>query len=189
MYYHAEPQTTCIVITAPLVCATDLLCLGARKMRRCCGRSANRIRRKGANPSRWPPITSPIGMLKKSMHDRIQKLGKTVSFHPFASSKQYLTQFVNDPQRTNFSNSKNKRNAIKQRAFFSSTIKEISDRFQGTIFLYFLAIWIPFVPVAIRRGCSADLLINILLCILGWIPGVIHAWYIISKTERIPGSM
>ncbi|KAH5299587.1 plasma membrane proteolipid 3 family protein [Parastagonospora nodorum] len=59
----------------------------------------------------------------------------------------------------------------------------------GTILLYFLAIWLPFLPVAIRRGCSADLFINILLCCLGWIPGIIHAWYIISKTERHPGSM
>ncbi|OAL43521.1 hypothetical protein IQ07DRAFT_491326, partial [Pyrenochaeta sp. DS3sAY3a] len=53
-----------------------------------------------------------------------------------------------------------------------------------TILLYFLAIWVPFVPVALRRGCSADLFINICLCVLGWIPGVIHAWYIISKTEK-----
>ncbi|KAB2108521.1 hypothetical protein AG0111_0g3573 [Alternaria gaisen] len=55
-----------------------------------------------------------------------------------------------------------------------------------TILLYFLAIWIPFLPVAIKRGCAADLFINIALCILGWIPGVIHAWYIISKTEKVP---
>ncbi|KAF2850123.1 UPF0057-domain-containing protein, partial [Plenodomus tracheiphilus IPT5] len=53
----------------------------------------------------------------------------------------------------------------------------------ATICTYFLAIWLPFVAVFLRRGCSADLLINILLDCLGWIPGVIHAWYIISKTE------
>ncbi|PNP59041.1 hypothetical protein THARTR1_01289 [Trichoderma harzianum] len=29
--------------------------------------------------------------------------------------------------------------------------------------------------------CSADSLINILLCILGFIPGLLHAWYIIAK--------
>jgi uncharacterized membrane protein YqaE (UPF0057 family) len=65
----------------------------------------------------------------------------------------------------------------------------ISNSLQGTVLLYFLAIWLPFLPVAMRRGCSADLLINIMLCILGWIPGVIHAWYIISKTEKHPASM
>jgi hypothetical protein len=79
MHHHAEPQTTRIVITAPLVCATCLRCLGVRKMRRCCNRSTNRIRRKGADPSRRPPIASPIGMLKKLMHDRIHKLGETVN--------------------------------------------------------------------------------------------------------------
>ncbi|KAF1959996.1 hypothetical protein CC80DRAFT_544449 [Byssothecium circinans] len=57
------------------------------------------------------------------------------------------------------------------------------------ILLYFLAIWVPFVPVFLKRGCGADLLINICLCVLGWIPGIVHAWYIISKSEKVPGSM
>ncbi|KAK0444540.1 uncharacterized protein EV420DRAFT_1277488 [Desarmillaria tabescens] len=35
----------------------------------------------------------------------------------------------------------------------------------------------------LERGCSADFWINIALCVLGWIPGIIHAWYIISKSE------
>lgn len=40
----------------------------------------------------------------------------------------------------------------------------------------------PPLPVWIRRGmCSMDSLINILLCILGFIPGLIHSWYIIAK--------
>merc|ERR1712169_28768 len=51
------------------------------------------------------------------------------------------------------------------------------------VLLYFLALFLPPVPVFIKRGCGADLLINIALDFLGWIPGVIHAWYIISKTE------
>jgi len=29
--------------------------------------------------------------------------------------------------------------------------------------------------------CSADSLINICLCMLGYIPGLLHAWYIIAK--------
>ncbi|KAG4430578.1 hypothetical protein IFR05_013939 [Cadophora sp. M221] len=39
--------------------------------------------------------------------------------------------------------------------------------------LYFLAVLVPFLPVFFKTGCSCDLLINILLCCLGWIPGVI----------------
>jgi len=45
----------------------------------------------------------------------------------------------------------------------------------------FVAIFIPPLGVFLERGCGADLLINILLTILGWIPGVIHALYIILK--------
>ena len=34
----------------------------------------------------------------------------------------------------------------------------------------------------IKRGiCSGDSLINLLLCCLGYIPGLIHAWYIIAQ--------
>ncbi|KAK5625017.1 hypothetical protein RRF57_000733 [Xylaria bambusicola] len=37
-------------------------------------------------------------------------------------------------------------------------------------------------PVWVKCGlCSADSIINILLCFLGYIPGLFHAWYIIAK--------
>jgi len=43
------------------------------------------------------------------------------------------------------------------------------------------AFFIPPLGVFLERGCGADFLINILLTILGWIPGIIHALYIILK--------
>lgn len=43
-------------------------------------------------------------------------------------------------------------------------------------------IQVPPIPVLIKRGfCSADFWINILLCILGVIPGILHCYYIIAK--------
>lgn len=52
----------------------------------------------------------------------------------------------------------------------------------GDIFLGLLAIIFPPIAVWVKRGlCSADSFINILLCCLGFIPGLIHAWYIIAK--------
>ncbi|KAI9667650.1 MAG: hypothetical protein M1821_000467 [Bathelium mastoideum] len=49
------------------------------------------------------------------------------------------------------------------------------------IFLAILAILFPPLAVWIKSGiCSADSLINIALCCLGYFPGLIHAWYIIS---------
>ncbi|KAL7806832.1 hypothetical protein V8C44DRAFT_338412 [Trichoderma aethiopicum] len=55
------------------------------------------------------------------------------------------------------------------------------------IFLGVLAILFPPLPVWVKRGiCSADSLINILLCILGFIPGLLHAWYIIAKFPEPP---
>lgn len=41
--------------------------------------------------------------------------------------------------------------------------------------------------VWVKRGiCSADSIINILLCCLGFIPGLFHAWYIIAKFPEPP---
>jgi Proteolipid membrane potential modulator len=34
------------------------------------------------------------------------------------------------------------------------------------------------VGVFLERGCGSDLLINILLTVLGYIPGIIHALYV-----------
>ncbi|KAI0171800.1 hypothetical protein GGR52DRAFT_547717 [Hypoxylon sp. FL1284] len=50
------------------------------------------------------------------------------------------------------------------------------------LFLGLLAILFPPLPVWVKCGlCSADSVINILLCVLGYIPGLLHSWYIISK--------
>lgn len=49
-------------------------------------------------------------------------------------------------------------------------------------FLALLAILFPPIAVWVKRGiCSADSLINIALCCLGFLPGLLHAWYIINK--------
>lgn len=45
------------------------------------------------------------------------------------------------------------------------------------------AVILPPLGVFLERGCGADLLINILLTILGYIPGIIHALYV--RTEQI----
>ncbi len=49
-----------------------------------------------------------------------------------------------------------------------------STPLQSDVCLYFLAIFLPPLAVFFKRGCNADFLINILLSILGWIPGVLR---------------
>ncbi|KAI8054125.1 plasma membrane proteolipid 3 [Syncephalis plumigaleata] len=43
------------------------------------------------------------------------------------------------------------------------------------------AVIFPPLGVLFERGCGCDLLINIGLTLLGYIPGIIHACYIIVK--------
>ncbi|KAI9229723.1 MAG: hypothetical protein DHS80DRAFT_29519 [Piptocephalis tieghemiana] len=42
-----------------------------------------------------------------------------------------------------------------------------------------LTLLLPPLAVFIKRGIRLDFWINLLLTILGWFPGVIHAWIII----------
>jgi uncharacterized membrane protein YqaE (UPF0057 family) len=51
-----------------------------------------------------------------------------------------------------------------------------------------LGILIPPVGVFLTYGISVTLLINILLTVLGWLPGVIHALWAISKHEEKYGA-
>ncbi len=46
------------------------------------------------------------------------------------------------------------------------------------------AIVLPPVGVFLTTGVGSALLINILLTLLGWVPGVIHALWIISKQSE-----
>ncbi|ORX60700.1 UPF0057-domain-containing protein [Hesseltinella vesiculosa] len=48
-------------------------------------------------------------------------------------------------------------------------------------FKFVLAIIMPPLGVFAEKGCTSALCVNILLTILGWIPGVIHAFYIILR--------
>ncbi|KAI8953197.1 hypothetical protein F4801DRAFT_576655 [Xylaria longipes] len=45
-----------------------------------------------------------------------------------------------------------------------------------------LAVVLPPLGVFLERGCGGDFLINILLTILGYFPGIIHALYVSSPT-------
>ncbi|OJD12455.1 hypothetical protein AJ78_06951 [Emergomyces pasteurianus Ep9510] len=49
-------------------------------------------------------------------------------------------------------------------------------------FLAIIAVLFPPIAVWVKVGiCSADSLINIALLVLGYVPGLLHAWYIILK--------
>jgi uncharacterized membrane protein YqaE (UPF0057 family) len=49
------------------------------------------------------------------------------------------------------------------------------------LLLIILAIIIPFVAVLIKKGAGKDFVINIILCIFFWLPGIIHALWVVTK--------
>ena len=50
-----------------------------------------------------------------------------------------------------------------------------------SILIIIISILLPPLAVAMTKGLGKDFIINLLLTILGWLPGVIHAFYVNSK--------
>ncbi|HEX2464103.1 MAG TPA: YqaE/Pmp3 family membrane protein [Thermoanaerobaculia bacterium] len=48
-----------------------------------------------------------------------------------------------------------------------------------------LAVFLPPVAVLLRAGFGLQLLLSIILTIIGWIPGVIHALWVLSSRSRV----
>ncbi|KAK9459116.1 uncharacterized protein V1516DRAFT_555596 [Lipomyces oligophaga] len=44
-----------------------------------------------------------------------------------------------------------------------------------------LAFILPPLGVFLEVGCNGDLLLNVILTILGWFPGILHAIYVIFR--------
>jgi len=62
----------------------------------------------------------------------------------------------------------------------SDNKKEIDKESQDVLCLI-LAIFLPPLGVLLKRGLDIQLVINLLLTLFGWFPGIIHALYIILK--------
>jgi len=53
---------------------------------------------------------------------------------------------------------------------------------------FIVAVIFPPLAVGILDGCSCSLLIDVILTILGWLPGVIYAFYVICRDGGRLGS-
>ncbi|OQV19791.1 hypothetical protein BV898_06063 [Hypsibius exemplaris] len=52
------------------------------------------------------------------------------------------------------------------------------------IIKFIAAVFLPPLGVFLETGCDNNFIINVLLTCLFWVPGIIHAFYIILKTAR-----
>lgn len=46
-----------------------------------------------------------------------------------------------------------------------------------------IALLLPPIPVAVRTGFSAHLILNVIFLILAWIPAILHAWYVLLRYD------
>ena len=49
------------------------------------------------------------------------------------------------------------------------------------VVLIILAILLPPIAVFLKKGAGKDLIINIVLCLLFYLPGVVHAIWLVTK--------
>ena len=50
-----------------------------------------------------------------------------------------------------------------------------------SILMILLPFLFPPVPVALKEGIGTQLLLNVLLTLIGWLPGVIHAFWVQTR--------
>ena len=56
-----------------------------------------------------------------------------------------------------------------------------NDSFLGDLFRIIVAVILPPLGVLLEVGLTKHVWINILLTLLGWLPGIIHAVWVISR--------
>jgi uncharacterized membrane protein YqaE (UPF0057 family) len=68
---------------------------------------------------------------------------------------------------------------------FAQTFLPLSMGVLVTIVLLIVAIFLPPLAVFFRVGIRGPFWLNIILTILGWLPGIVHAWYVVlTKRHR-----
>lgn len=58
----------------------------------------------------------------------------------------------------------------------------VSDVSENQLLLVIIAILLPPVAVLIKSGLGLAFILNLVLCLLFYIPGLIHALYVVLKT-------
>lgn len=57
----------------------------------------------------------------------------------------------------------------------------MADLTEQKLLLVIIAILLPPLAVGLKEGIGLHLILNIVLCILFWIPGLLHALYIVLR--------
>ena len=50
-----------------------------------------------------------------------------------------------------------------------------------SLLMILLTIFLPPVAVAVKEGIGLQFLLNVLLTLIGWLPGVVHAFWVASR--------
>ncbi|KNC84161.1 hypothetical protein SARC_03617 [Sphaeroforma arctica JP610] len=71
--------------------------------------------------------------------------------------------------------------AYKSFSQHTQTNKQTNNMDLNQILLIVLAIFLPPVAVLMHEGCNGTFALNCLFCLLAWLPGIVHALYVITQ--------
>ncbi len=57
----------------------------------------------------------------------------------------------------------------------------MSNVTSNSLLMVIIAILLPPLAVLLKKGVGMDLIINIVLCIFFWVPGIIHGVWVITR--------
>lgn len=57
----------------------------------------------------------------------------------------------------------------------------MADLSEQKLLLVIIAILIPRLAVGLKEGIGLHLILNIVLCLLFWLPGLLHALYVVLR--------
>jgi uncharacterized membrane protein YqaE (UPF0057 family) len=63
----------------------------------------------------------------------------------------------------------------------STGISLMNDADTNKLLLVIIAILLPPLAVGLKEGVGGHLILNIILCLLFWLPGLLHALYIVLR--------
>ena len=55
-----------------------------------------------------------------------------------------------------------------------------------SLLMILLTIFLPPVAVLVKEGVGTQFLLNILLTLIGWLPGVVHAFWVNTRGSSAP---
>lgn len=123
---------------------------------------------------------APTNAARVDMNSPAPKLSQNIQQH----TKNVVRSNVNSNGKVQYAQPQTQKKSVAKKLFKKNIFKSLRKDDTSIILLYILAVLIPPIAVGIVTDWEfTPLLISILLCILGYLPGIVYAIYMVYKKK------